>query len=98
MARRVIWTRKAIEERKIILSYWVHRTKSKAYSLKLNNLFIENIKILAEQPFIGRKTDEEDIRIRVVRNYLVFYEIRPTQIIILTIWDSRRNPQKIHLE
>lgn len=98
MVRRVVWTRKAIEERKAILSYWIRRTKSKVYSLKLNNLFIENTKILSEQPFIGRKTDEENIRVRIIRNYLVFYEIEQTQIIILTIWDSRRSPQNSSLE
>lgn len=98
MVRKVVWTRKAIEDRKTILLYWIQRTKSKAYSTKLNTLFIESTNFLAKEPYIGRKTDEVDIRVKIVRNYLVFYEVRPSQIIILTIWDSRRDSEKLNLE
>lgn len=85
MVRRIVWTSKAIEERKEILDYWNKRNQSKFYSRKLNKLFIEKINHTALQPFSGRKTDDENIRVRIVKEYLIFYEIEETQIIILTI-------------
>ncbi|MCG2792941.1 MAG: hypothetical protein L6262_05270 [Weeksellaceae bacterium] len=30
-------------------------------------------------------------RISIVRNYLIFYEATETQLIILSIWDARRD-------
>ena len=98
MAREVVWTRKAIEDRKAILLYWIQKTKSKAYSIKLNTLFIKSTNLLAKEPYIGRKTDEKNIRVKIVRNYLVFYDVKPSQIILLTIWDSRRDTKKLTLE
>jgi plasmid stabilization system protein ParE len=29
MAKKIIWTRKAVEERKAILDYWIKRNQSK---------------------------------------------------------------------
>jgi toxin YoeB len=46
---------------------------------------------------LGRKTDEENVRVKIVRNYLIFYEITETKIIILTIWDNRRNPENLKI-
>jgi toxin YoeB len=98
MVRTVVWTHKAIEERKAILDYWVHRNQSKSYSIKLNNLFIERIKHIALQPYSGRKTEDENVRVRIVKDYLIFYEIEEPKIIILTIWDNRRNPENLKIK
>lgn len=92
MVRRIIWSERAILERREILLYWIKRNKSKSYSIKLNKLINEEIKILAKSPFIGRETDEVNVRIKVIRDYLLFYEIRNDELHILTLWDSRRNP------
>lgn len=97
MAGRVIWTFKAEKDLLDILEYWVSRTQSVAYSKKLNKLFKENIKLLSQYPHIGRVTDDNNIRIKLVGNYLLFYEVVDTHIIILKIWDSRQNPKVLHI-
>jgi plasmid stabilization system protein ParE len=89
--RKVIWTQTANIERKEILEYWVLRNKSKTFSLKLNKLIIENVKALAEHPTTGRKTNNENVRVKIIREYLVFYEFSKNELIILSIWDGRRD-------
>jgi plasmid stabilization system protein ParE len=72
--RRIVWTKSAHLERIEILNYWFNKTKSKAYSKKLNKLFSETIKLLCTHPEIGRITKDNSIRITIVRDYLIFYE------------------------
>lgn len=98
MATRIIWTKKALDERREILEYWYYRTKSKTYSRKLNALVVENTKLISKYPDIGKATNLENIRVKVISNYLLFYEVSGLQIIILTLWDSRRNPGKLKVK
>ncbi len=89
--RKIVWTNSAKLELKEILIYWTKKTKSKAYSKKLSILISEAINLLSQHPKIGRTTTDENTRISIVRNYLIFYEVTETQLIILSIWDSRRD-------
>ncbi|WP_260138279.1 type II toxin-antitoxin system RelE/ParE family toxin [Elizabethkingia anophelis] len=73
-ARKIIWTQKANIERRDILEYWIDRNKSKKFSIKLNKLIVATIKQIAENPGIGRKTNLENIRVKIIRDYLFFYE------------------------
>lgn len=93
MAKEVIWSLTAQDDRKRILLYWRTRNKSNAYSKKLNQLFKEAIMLIAEYPSIGRPTDQLNVRIKIVREYLIVYEETDLQIYILAIWDSRQNPE-----
>jgi len=95
MAKQIIWTERAQNDRKKILDYWRQRNKSAIYSRKLNQLFIDAIGIISNYPQIGKPTNNKNARIKIVRDYLIIYEETKTTIIILTIWDSRQNPEKI---
>lgn len=89
--RKIVWTHKANIERREILEYWINKNKSKIYSIKLNKLIIESLKILSEYPNIGRETSDKNTRVRIVRDYLVFYEVTKSEIIIQSVWDGRRD-------
>lgn len=90
--RKINWTEKANFERKEILEYWAHRNKSKTYSFKLNLLFIEVVKMVAENPTIGRKTDfNKNVRLKIIRDYLLFYEYDDNHLTVLSVWDGRRD-------
>lgn len=89
--RKIIWTLKAQIERKEILEYWILRNKSKIFSIKLNKLIKHTLQILSEHPTLGRKTNSPNIRVKIVHNYLVFYEFSDSELIVLSIWDGRRN-------
>ena len=74
---------------------WRHRNKSNTYSKKLNQLFKESIKIISDFPQIGKLTDDPNTRLKIVKDYLIIYEETETRIFILTIWDSRQDPEKL---
>lgn len=95
MARTVIWTPLAQRKRKEILEFWTERNKSTAYSKKLNSLFKEAAKLLSDHPNIGRRTDFPGVRVKIVRDYLLFYEYTDTKIYVLTVWDSRQDPDEL---
>lgn len=94
MVKQIIWSLRALDDRKEIFSYWNSRNKSTAYSKKLNQLFKEAIKLISHFPQIGRPTEIKNIRIKLVRDYLIVYEETSTQIHILTLWDGRRDEEK----
>lgn len=96
--RKIIWTKKANIERKDILNFWIDHNKSKNYSIKLNKLFVENVNQIAETPTIGRETEFANVRVRIARSYLIFYEYSPKYIKILTVWDGVREENTLKLK
>lgn len=98
MVKKVIWSGKAQKDRIAILEYWKNRTKSVQYSKKLDLLFRDAINSLKTHPNLGKPTSYDHVRVKIVREYLIFYEVITTELIILTIWDSRRDPKKLKLD
>ncbi len=97
MFREIRWSTRAIKEWVEILEYWIKRNKSNTYSLKLDHLFNASFAIISKSPEIGKPTDVPFVRIKIIRDYLIYYRIEPEHIDILAVWDSRRNPQKFKL-
>lgn len=97
MLREVIWSGRAVQEKIEILEYWKNRNKSNLYSVKLDQYFQEGIQLLTINPELGKPTNESFVRIKIVLDYLIYYRIKSDSIEILSIWDSRRNPQKFKL-
>lgn len=95
MAKRIVYSLRAQSDRKEILAYWIQRNQSKTYSKKLFLLFKEAAKLVAKHPEIGRETQFQNIRIKVVRDYLIVYEVQADRIEILTFFDCRRNPAEM---
>jgi addiction module RelE/StbE family toxin len=95
MAKQVVWSLRAQDDRKNILSYWRQRNKSNTYSKKLNLLFKEAVNTIRDFPKIGKLTDDRNARIKVVRDYLIIYEETETTIYILSVWDGRQDPAEL---
>ena len=89
--RKIIWTITANLERKEILEYWILRNKSKRFSVRLNYLILQTLEVLRENPTIGRRTNIDNVRVKLIREYLLLYEFTDAELIILSIWDARRN-------
>jgi len=96
MVKQVIWTKLAHENRRSILEYWIDRNKSNLYSKRLNQLFESNAELISKYPRIGKRTEFENIRIKIVKDYILTYREKETSIEILTIWDSRQDPQNFN--
>lgn len=91
MAKQVIWSKLAQQDRKSILEYWIKHNKSNLYSLRLNQIFENTADLISKHPKIGKKTQIQDIRIKIVKSYFLTYRETETRIEILTIWDSRQD-------
>ena len=95
MVKRIIWTKPALEDKLEILIYWKNRNKSNIYSQSLNRIFKETTRLIRDQPYLGRETENPKVKYIIVRDYLLFFEITSNEIVIEHIWDSRRNPKEL---
>jgi plasmid stabilization system protein ParE len=75
MAKQIIWSLQAQNDRKEILTYWFVRNKSNTDGKKLNLLIRKAIKLISLYPYIGFKTDVENVRAKVLRDYLIIYQV-----------------------
>lgn len=92
MAKQIIWTERAQKERVELLNFWIKNNKSTVYSRKLNELIQRSLRIISNYPMIGKPTRIKNVRVKILSNYLIIYEVEPQKIIVLSIWDSRQNP------
>lgn len=94
MVRKVIWTKNASNEWKSILEFWINKTGTNKYSRKLNNKIRIVINYIRINNKIGTKTNLKNIRLMLCSHYKIFYKIDKDTIYIVSIFDSRRNPEK----
>jgi toxin YoeB len=71
MARIVIWTERVQKERIAILTYWNDRNKSVEYSKKLNRLILDSLSLICKYPLIGKPSNKENVRVRILEDYLI---------------------------
>ena len=94
---KIRWSEEAKNDFVSIKKYWDKRNSSNQYSKSLYldiSTKLENIVLF---PDIGLITNNIDIRYLVVENYLVFYHIKEVEILIIKIWDNRRNPDDLNI-
>lgn len=97
MAARVTWSPRALQDRKEILRYWIERNGTSTYSEKLNGLIKQAVQTIKDHPEAGKKTDIPHVRIKWVRDYQLFYKETEGSILILALWDYRRDPETFYL-
>jgi toxin YoeB len=98
MAKKIVWTLTAIQDRFKIYQYWIEKNKSNLFSERLEKLFNESAVLLSEFPEIGTQTEFQDVRVKVIRNYKLFYQFNSDSIQIIRVWDSRQDPDNLQLE
>jgi len=97
VARRIVWTSRADFVFTEILQFYCNRNKSKKYSRKLNKEINEVLKLLLNYPFLGFKTDIENVRVFIKGHFKIFYELKPDELVVHLIWDTRQNPENLKL-
>ena len=75
-----------------ILKYYIERNKSTSYSIKLNSKINKSLKLLSKNPFLGIPTDYDSVRALITGEYQIIYEIFDQLILVIMIWDCRRDP------
>ena len=96
MAKQIIWSRLAQNDRLRILDYWIKKNRSAKYSKRLNQIFEHTADLISKYPRIGKQTELEGIRFKIIRDYLFTYRETKEFVEILTIWDSRQDPEKFN--
>jgi toxin YoeB len=95
MAFKIVWSEKALIDLSQILNYWVERNKSNLYSLKLSEMILNRVELLAKYPNLGKRTNAKEIRAHLVKDYFLFYKIKDKNLIIISVFDTRKDPKKI---
>lgn len=94
MAKAVIWSRSATADLNEILAYWAQRNKSKVYPNKLNRLIRSAVERLSKGEIFMHLTSMKGYAYIYVREYRIYFESWDDRILILRIWDGRRDPGK----
>lgn len=90
--RKISWTRRALQGKMAIMEFWFRETGTVDYSIKLEALFTSTVETLTTLPRIGPLFDEKrNIRYVVVRDYKFYYTFDNNQVVVLSIWDTRRD-------
>jgi len=84
-AIKIRWTPAAEADLLDILEFYYDRNGNIEYSLKLNDNIKPHIQLLKQHPFLGRRTKHKNVR-------ALLYEYLLDTILIIMIWDCRRNP------
>ena len=96
MVKRIIWTNTAKKTRTEILQYWIKHNRSSVYSKKLSKLLRQKVELLQSEHYFGKPTDFKDVRVTLVNNFSLFYKVKEDTIIIVGLWDNRRNPDDLY--
>ena len=97
MVRRIIWTKRASIVFSKVLQFYIKRNGNKIYSKKLNTEIKQIIDLLGKHPYLGKKTDKENVRVLIKSNYQIFYKLKKDKIIILLVWDTRQDPNSLEI-
>jgi toxin YoeB len=98
--KRLIWLPTAKYQLNEIIRFFRKRNGNDFYGKKLRTAFLQASKMVARFNEIGtrQKIEKRHVRYVIVQGtYQLFYEITENQIIIIKIWDMRRNPDDLEL-
>lgn len=90
---KIDWSLEARLDLIDILEFYIKQNDSATYSIKLNSEINKSVKLISRNPFIGIPTDYDSVRAFVKGDYQIIYEIVGKLILVIMIWDCRRDPE-----
>jgi plasmid stabilization system protein ParE len=93
--KRIVWSKEARLDFKATLEFYNERNGSNTYSRKLADQIFNIIEKLQSNNFLGIKTSDAEVRVLIKGTFSIFYEVKEEEILVLIIWDSRRNPDEL---
>jgi len=91
---KITWAHEARMDLYSILEFYYKRNGNVTYSSKLNSRIQKRVGLLSKNPFIGVQTGYESVRVLIVDEFQIIYEVFNQLILIIMVWDSRRNPEE----
>ena len=95
MNKPVTWSLLAQKNLRSIKKIYDLRNQSSTYSNKLLKTFKDTAKLIEKYPEASILTDFENVRGFIILDYILFYEILEDHILILLVWDCRKDPEQI---
>ena len=95
MNKAVTWSLLAQKDLRRIKRFYDQRNQSLNYSNKLLKTFRDAAKLIEKYPNASIRTDFENVRGFIILDYILFFEILDDHILILMVWDCRRDPDQI---
>lgn len=95
---KIKWTNFAKNDLFSIFEYYNKKNGNNRYSSKLFHVIKNKLANVSENPYLGKKTDIDGIRVIIAKHYHIIYEIIENVILIIMLWDSRRNPEEYDLD
>lgn len=90
---KIEWSLEARTDLVDILEFYIKRNGNSAYSKKLYIRINKSIILLVRNPHLGKKTEDPSVRILITGDYQIIYELFDKLILIIMVWDTRRNPE-----
>jgi len=94
--RKIIWTKTAQKQRRSVLEFWLRRTSSPDYSIKLITLISKRTSTLAEHPEFGQISEYPGTRVTTLGHFSIFYKTEESSIFITAFWDNRQDPNDLY--
>ena len=94
MARiKIAWSIEAKLDLFDILEFYHSRNGNTIYSKKLSSKINKSILLLSKNPLPGKQTDDPHISALITGDIQIRYEVFDNLILIVMIWDCRRDPE-----
>jgi plasmid stabilization system protein ParE len=95
--RKIVWSHRARIKLYDILNFYNKRNQSNSYSNKLYKRLTKEIVLLKKHPDLGITTEIETVRGLIIGDYIIFYQVTETMIIVHNVWDCRQNPEDLKI-
>ena len=83
--KKVKWSVRAERELTDILNFYLERNGSNSYCLKLLEEIDRKVKLIKQFNFIGRISDDEEIRVTGIEHFQIFYSLTDDLIEGITV-------------
>jgi plasmid stabilization system protein ParE len=93
----IIWTPRSKIDLYNISEFYGKRNGTYNYSKKIYTKIKRSVLILRRYSGIGVKTNIYNVRNLIVGDFCLFYRINDKSILIIAVWDSKRNPNNLNL-
>ena len=90
---KIEWSLEARLDLIDILEFYIRRNGNSIYSRKLYLQINKSIQFLVKNPFIGKQTEDPSVRALITGDYQIIYEVFDKLILIIMIWDCRRDSE-----
>ncbi len=94
--RTLSWSVQAQTDVAAIIDFYNERNGNSVYSRQLTTEFQAKMDRVVANPYSG-EVMKKGIRFVVAMPYQLFYRVTKTEIIVVAVWDGRRDPKTLEL-